>query len=171
MIDKAVKDDIPLAISPSFEKGEDNAVAIEHESTPFVYKYCGFGKVQILGTTPENTKLILVEGEGKALITNVSSAHSFNEVDLACVTQETELSESSTFIYRRIRDLTREKLSERLKNESEVTSLMGHIKDPQSLVSFYSDHILEDFEHRLEVFASNNLEEKIALLGRYRIFH
>jgi ATP-dependent Lon protease len=172
MIDKAVSEDIPLAISPSYEdiSGEE-VVRIEHESTPFVYKFCGHGRVQVLGVTPEGNKLIMIEGAGKGEITSVMSGGNYNEVLLQDVQQDHGLSESSTFVYRRLRRLTEENLLNHLGKKREVSTIMGHLEDPQSLVAFYCDHILKDFNKRLEVFNANTLEEKVLLLGRFLVHH
>jgi len=172
MIDKAVDEDIPLAIAPSYQRRDEaELVEIEHESTPYVYKFCGHGKVQILGSTPQGAKIIMIEGAGKGEIQEVSYAGSFNEVQILEVEQEASLSESSTFIYRRLKSLTAEKLLEHLGNKEDVAALMRHLKDPQSLVAFYCDHILQGFQNRLEVFKVDDLEEKLLLLGRFRVHH
>lgn len=172
MIDKAVSEDIPLAISPSYQNiSREDVVRIDHESTPYVYRFCGHGRVQVLGVTPEGNKLIMIEGAGKGEITNVMSGGNYNEVLLEDVEQDYGLSESNTFVYRRLRKLTEESLLEHLGKKSEVSTIMSHLENPQSLIAFYCDHILKDFTKRLEVFNANSLEEKICLLGHYLVHH
>lgn len=172
MIERSVSEGIPLAVAPSYPQVSGSSfVKIEHESTPYVYPYCGHGAVQLLGETTQGTKIIMVEGAGKARIVQVNFKGQFNEVVMESVAQESILDESNIFIYRRIRSLTRETLLEKLKREDEVQAIMAHLDDPQSLVAFYSDHILNDFEKRLRVFAANSLSEKLQLLGKFRVHH
>ena len=172
MIDRSVEEGIPLAIAPSYSQNLSNEVVqIDHESTPFVFQYCGHGSVQILGDTAKGTKLIMVEGVGKGKILDVHYQGSFNTVTIESVDQEAELDENNIFIFRRLKSLTKEMLAEKLGRQEEVEAIMSHLEEPQSLVAFYSDHLLQDFEKHLEVFKVNSLHEKLQLLGNYRVHH
>lgn len=140
---------------------------IPHEKFPYIYPDVGFGKVQILAETDKGTKVVVVSGEGKGKITTVhQDSGGFLTAEIKEVPLQNNLDSQMTFIYRRLRSITKEKVSELLKNEREVEVLMNNLLTPQELVAFYADHICRDFSVRVAVFEANDINEKLSIIGK-----
>lgn len=161
------KEGVLMAIAHAETTFKKDFIEIPHESFPFIHSEVGFGKVQTLGTTEAGTKMIVVTGLGKGQITSVSENEGgYLSVSLDLIPYQNILSDEKTFLFRRLRDITREKIYELLKNEREVNVLMDNLKDPGELVAFYADHILKDFQTKLLIFESNNINQKLDIISK-----
>lgn len=142
-------------------------VEIPHEKFKYLYPEVGYGKVQVLGDTAKGTKVIVVQGIGKGLVEGSSiTEDGFIQAIIDPLEVNDELDESKTFLYRRLKNLTRERLQELLKNDREVNILMDNLNGPCELVSFYTDHIVREFEHKFQIFKLNDINDKIEFLGQ-----
>lgn len=162
-----------MAVAHAFKSNEAglDLVKIPHDDLPFIYPQVGFGEVHIIGETEQNTFIIMVSGDGKGSVKEVyqKEGELFLTTELETVEQGDKLEQESQFLYRRLRDITRENVQNLLKSDAETDTLMDNLKNPAALIAFYTDHILENFEDKLRVFAENDLNRKLQLLGNYMV--
>lgn len=170
LLDDCLENNIPMAIGHALPESRESFVEIPHEKFPFVFQEVGFGKVSVLAETEAKTKIIVVEGQGKGKISSIFPRdNSFISVDLEPCPFNGELEMDSLFLYRRLRDLTKEKVRPLVASDREVQVIMDNLKTPSQLVAFYTDHMLQDFETRLKIFLVNDVNEKIKILLNYLV--
>lgn len=170
LLDDCLDNNIPMAIGHALPEGQDSFVEIPHEKFPYVYQEVGFGKVSLLAETEAKTKIVIVEGQGKGIISSVyPRENSFTSVDLSPCPFVADLDTEVTFLYRRLRDLTREKVETLVDNDREVQVIMETLSTPSQLVAFYTDHLLKDFQKKMEIFIANDVNQKIKLLSTHLV--
>lgn len=188
LLDDCLKNKTPMAIGHAYKgpleisadtntDGSDEhtnkslikkVTAIPHESFPFIYSEVGFGRVKVLVETPAKTKIILVEGLGKGRISShFQNQGNFLTAELYPIDYEDQLHDDFVFLYRRLEELTRDRVKELVKDSREENIIMKSIANPTELVAFYADHLLKDFDLRLEIFSLNDINEKINLLSSF----
>lgn len=146
---------------------EDHTLTIAHEKFPYINEQVGFGKVQTLAETDAGTKVVVISGQGKGIVKNVHKASGgYLSVEIEEVPTTNDLDPLMTFMFRRLKMITEEKVSELLKNDREVQVLMNNIQRPEELVAFYSDHILRDPKTKLSIFKANDINEKLEIIGQ-----
>jgi len=141
---------------------------IPHESLPWIYSEVGFGRVKVLVETPTKTKIVLVEGLGKGRISSqFQTKGNFITAELTPIDYKDQLHDDFIFLYRRLEELTRDQVKELVKDSREEKITMKSIANPTELVAFYADHLLKDFDLRLEIFSLNDINKKINLLSSF----
>lgn len=172
LLEDCMEKGFPMAIGHALSENGENCLRIPHEKYPYVYDEVGYGTVRVLAKTDANTKIVVIEGEGKAKIQSVCPFEApFISVKLSPLEMKQDLDPMNTFLYRRMRGLTQDKLKEMVDNEREVHILMDQLQTPKELVAFYTDHLLRDFDTRMKVFSSNDINEKIQILGKAVTHH
>ncbi len=170
LLDDCLVNNTPMAIGHALPSEEERFISIPHEKFPYVFQEVGFGKVTLLAETDAKTKIIIVEGQGKGTISRVIPSNSpYLTVDIDPLPFQNELDGMNTFLYRRLKELTREKVQPLVQNQREVSVIMENLKDPCELVAFYTDHLLKDFDTRLQIFKANDVNEKIEILSNYLV--
>lgn len=166
LLEACERNGTPLAIAHAETHEHKDFIKIPHNEFPFVFSEVGFGSVQTLSTTENGAKIIVVTGLGKGKITGVQENEGgYLSVSLEDIPYERDLDVEMTFLYRRLKDITRERINDFLKNEREVSVLMDNLREPQELVAFYTDHILKDFKLKMVIFESNNINEKLKIIS------
>lgn len=168
LLESCEKDNILMAIAhASTVQDEKHPIIIPHEHFPYIHEQVGFGKVQVLAETDAGTKVIVISGSGKGKVKAVhKAAGGFLSVEIEEIKTANELDSLMTFMFRRLKMITEEKVRELLKNDREVQVLMNNLQRPEELVAFYSDHILKDPNIKLAVFHANDINEKLEIIGR-----
>lgn len=170
LISSCERDNVPMAIAHAQTHNDSEGkelLAIPHEKFPFIHPEVGFGRVQVLAQTDTGTKVVVVSGDHKGRVTQVHhGSGGFLSVEVEEVPLEQDLEQEMTFLYRRLRSITRDKIKELLKSDREVGVLMDNLQSPHELLAFYTDHVCRDFSVRMKVFEANNINEKLQIIGK-----
>ncbi|MEC7276013.1 MAG: LON peptidase substrate-binding domain-containing protein [Bdellovibrionota bacterium] len=170
LLEDCLKNDIPMALGHACSTPLEGGVSIPHETYCEVFCEVGFGTPQVLTTTPQGSQVVVVNGEGKGKLCDLTEdERGFLKAELKEVSYQDQLESEQTFLYRRLKSITKEQVSELLKNDREAEILMSNLNTPNELVAFYSDHLMKSFDHKLSVFKQNDINEKIQLIGQYLV--
>ncbi len=165
MVKDAMAGNLPMAIAHASKTEFADSLNIPDQGYPFICPEVGYGKVEILGESP-NGVLIAVSSMGKAHVDKVESfADPYIKLELTPVDLNNELDPQSEFLYRRIRALAKEKLMCFIKSSEEADAIMAQLQSPPKLLAFYIDHILQGWVKKYELFQIDDINEKIARLG------
>lgn len=166
MVKDAIRDDVPMAIAHASKTHFSSCVSIPDSGYPYICSDVGYGKIEILGETSRGL-LIAVNSRGKGHIEHVKGESGpYIKLELNPINLNNQLSDDNSFLYRRIRSLMRDKLQGYLKTEQEVDILLGQLTDPDKLLAFYIDHILQDWSQKYDLFQLDDINLKIQLLGQ-----
>ncbi len=166
MVKDAMASDLPMAIAHASKTEFDSSVLIPDSGHPYICSDVGYGRIEILGESNKGL-IIAVNSLGKAHIEDVGKeASPYIEIDLTPIRLNNELNEQSQFLFRRIKSLTREKLSDFLKTKEEVDIVIDQLSSPDRLLAFYIDHILPDWSQKYELFQIDDINLKIQRLGQ-----
>ena len=166
MVNDAVASDIPMAIAHASKTQFSTSVGIPDEGYPFICQDVGYGEVEVIGESPKGV-LIAVNSQGKAHVTRVEDeANPYIKLELEPINQNYQLQPQSEFLYRRIRSLTRERMQKFLKTDAELEVVMAQLSDPEKLLAFYIDHILQGGGNKYKLFQLDDINDKLAVLGQ-----
>jgi len=166
MVKDALKDDVPMAIAHASKTHFKRCISIPDPGYPYICSDVGYGKIEVLAETPRGL-LIAVNSQGKAHVEYVNAiADPYIKLELNPINLNNQLSDDHSFLFRRIRALTRDKLEGHLKTQQEVDILMGQLTGPNKLLAFYIDHILQDWSQKFDLFQLDDINQKIQLLGK-----
>lgn len=166
MVKDAMEADVPMAIAHASKTHFNHCVSIPDSGYPYICSDVGYGKIEVLGETSRGL-LIAVSSQGKAQVKHVDEvADPYIKLELKPINLNDQLSDDYSFLFRRIRALTRDKLEGYLKTEQEVDILMGQLTSPNKLLAFYIDHILQDWSQKYDLFQLDDINQKIQLLAQ-----
>ncbi len=167
MVKDAMDKGLPLAIGHAAKNEFDHSVAIPDSGYPFVCSDVGYGNIEVLGESAQGL-IIAVNSLGKGHIDHVDEqSEPYIKLNLSPINLNSELSEESAFLFRRIKALTCERLKEYLKTQAEVEIVMNQLqRSPDKLVAFYIDHILVDWDQKYELFQIDDINQRIQRLGQ-----
>jgi Lon protease-like protein len=172
MVQEAVKTKTPIALAYGLYDYEDDCLAIQHESLPYIKRIAGFGEVEILQKKSDGTLVVLIKAAGKILIdqTTLKQEFGFLQGSGEVISENHIITDENQFMYKRLKTLLSQKLKNTIKNQQQIDIIMADIKSPEKVTNFYAEFVVHDAQVKQQVL-ENDLDEKVKILSHYNVSH
>ncbi|GAB4019078.1 MAG: hypothetical protein Fur0010_20670 [Bdellovibrio sp.] len=167
MIDDCLLTKTPMAIGTAHEFRQlSSDVRVPHEKYFYVHQTVGLGPIRLLHTAENGYRLILITGQMKGKILNVTENNlGFLSAEIEVIQENLKLDGRNTFLFRRLHALIEDKVKPMLTEERDRKVLMDSLIHPSEVVAFYCENILNSMEAKTYLLELDDINEKIQFLA------
>lgn len=172
MVQDSIIDESFVAPAHALPVASSDYMKIPHDQYPYLFPLVGYGCLNILHKNEDGKLIVSCQGEGKGIVQKVFQDESpYLKALVAPIEENKEEDLMHEFFLRRLRQLTAEKLNELLSGPEEAELLLNDLKSSYELVNFFSDHLVDLWPVKFQIFKSLDIDQKIEVLGHYLTNH
>lgn len=155
MVEMANREDLKIAVSHSRSNGE------------YIGQVCVAGPMTIVQENPNGTKLIVISGESKYKLMNMTQEKPFRCFEAKKLDERPLISQSNREDLAVIRDYFRAWADRNVHNEQESNKIYQVMDNDEQLIGYSTLFLLKDVHEKQKILEALSFDEKIQMIKKF----